>query len=84
MVVAFSGGADSLTLLHILLRLQEDFGITPHVATFDHGIRGAAGTEDVQFVRALAERWGVPIITGSADVPALAREWHMGLEEAAR
>ncbi len=83
-VVAVSGGADSLTLLHIMLKLQENFDITPHVATFDHGIRAVAGTQDVEFVRALAERWGVPITTGSADVPALARGWHMGLEEAAR
>lgn len=83
-VVAVSGGADSLTLLHIILTLSKEFRVLPYVATFDHGIRGAAGAEDVKFVREIAMKWGVPVAAGAADVPALAREWHMGLEEAAR
>src|SRR4051812_46050386 len=84
LVVAVSGGADSITLLHVLIDLRSMFGIEPHVATFDHQIRGSAGAADVQFVCNLAREWGVPVTTGTADVPALAREWSSGLEAAAR
>src|SRR5690349_12449841 len=83
-IIAVSGGADSLTLLHVLLQLRDEFGITLHVATFDHSIRGTAGAQDVAFVREIADRWGVSVTAGSADVPTLAGEWHMGIEEAAR
>src|SRR4051794_7725865 len=84
LVVAVSGGADSLTLLHVLIALSAEFGIQPHVATFDHQIRGEAGASDVEFVRSVARNWGVPVTAGSADVPALARAESLGLEEAAR
>lgn len=83
-IVAVSGGADSLTLLHILLKLQNDFGHSVHVATFDHRIRGASSTEDVQYVCEIAASWGVSVTAGAADVPALAHEWGVGVEEAAR
>jgi tRNA(Ile)-lysidine synthase len=83
-VVAVSGGVDSLALLHILIALQEPFQIAPHVATFDHQIRGAASADDVRFVSDVAAAWGVPVTAGAADVPALAREWGLGLEAAAR
>ena len=83
-VVAVSGGADSLVLLHILITLRDELGIAPHVATFDHGLRGAAGAADVMFVREVGAAWGVPVTAGAADVPALARTWKLGLEAAAR
>jgi tRNA(Ile)-lysidine synthase len=60
-VVAVSGGADSLTLLHILLQLQNDFNISLHIATLDHGIRGDAGAADVLFVQDIAAKWGLPV-----------------------
>jgi tRNA(Ile)-lysidine synthase len=83
-VVAVSGGVDSLALLHILITLREVFQIAPHVATFDHRIRGTASAEDVRFVSDVAAAWGVPVTAGAADVPARAREWGLGLEAAAR
>jgi tRNA(Ile)-lysidine synthase len=83
-VVAVSGGADSLALLHILLALRAAFQIVPHVATFNHQIRATASAEDVRFVSDVAAAWGVPVTAGAADVPALAQEWGLGLEAAAR
>src|SRR4051812_23741021 len=84
LVVAVSGGADSITLLHVLVTLRAEFGIEPHVATFDHGIRGSAGASDVQFVGARAGGGALPAPTGAAAVPARAGEWSAGLEPAAR
>ncbi len=83
-LVAVSGGADSLTLLHLLIGLQTEFSISLHVATLDHGIRGAESSADAEYVRATAEAWSVPITVGRADVPALARSEGIGIEAAAR
>jgi len=83
-VVAVSGGADSLALLHVLMALRDNFGLSLHVATFDHQLRGLAGAADVQFVNALARAWGVPVTAGSADVTALAQRESLGIEAAAR
>ncbi|MBN2469348.1 MAG: tRNA(Ile)-lysidine synthetase, partial [Anaerolineae bacterium] len=59
-MVAVSGGADSLCLLHLLHRLQPELGMTLAVATLDHGLRGEAGAADAAFVAALARDWGLP------------------------
>ncbi len=83
-VVGVSGGADSLTLLHVLIALRNELDITLHVATLDHGIRGSDSAADAAYVRAIAEQWGVPITVGFADVPALAAAEQIGLEAAAR
>lgn len=55
-VVAVSGGVDSVVLLHTLLAHHSRDIVVAHV---DHGIR-ADSDEDAQFVRSLAERYGVP------------------------
>ncbi len=83
-LVAVSGGADSVSLLHSLRRLSQDMRFQIHVATLDHGIRGEAAQRDVQHVRELALRWNLPFTAGSADAPALAIREGIGLEEAAR
>ena len=81
--VAVSGGADSVALLHIFLRLASHFGVQLHVASLHHGIRPQA-QDDLDFVQRLAETRGLPCTLGKVDVPQLAREQGMGIEEAAR
>ncbi len=83
-VVAVSGGCDSVALLHVLHSLQARLEVDLHVASLDHGIRGEAGQHDVNFVRSLAQRWKLPYTAQRAEVPKLAREWGIGLEAAAR
>jgi tRNA(Ile)-lysidine synthetase-like protein len=84
LLVAVSGGADSLTLLHVLIALRDEFGVLLHVATFDHGLRGDESAADVRFVREIAAAWNVPVSDGAADVAALAKTWRVGIEAAAR
>ena len=79
-LVAVSGGPDSLALLHALHSL----GYRLHVATLDHMLRGEAGAEDVRFVQGVARALGVPVTAGQVDVPRLMREENLGLEVAAR
>ncbi len=78
-VVGVSGGADSVALAHILLRL----GYPVHLAHLDHGLRPDSG-QDAAFVTELARRWGVPITVGREDVRGYAETHGLGLEAAAR
>jgi tRNA(Ile)-lysidine synthetase-like protein len=83
-VVGVSGGPDSLCLLHVLHRLREDYGIELHVAHLDHRIRAVESKDDAAFVARLAEEWGLPATIEAHDVPQLARESKLAIEEAAR
>lgn len=83
-IVGVSGGADSLALLHVLHQLSPYLRYRLHAATFNHGLRGEAGAEDVRFVRHTAEAWGIPVTDGAADVRELARREKMSIEAAAR
>jgi len=61
MLVALSGGLDSVVLLH---RLREA-GLQVIAAHFDHRMRPESG-DDAQWVRALCEQWKVPLVCGVA------------------
>lgn len=83
-VIGVSGGADSLALLHIFTQLQKPLALRVIAATLDHGLRGDAGAADVAFVVETATAWGVEVYSDRADVPALAAEWKLSIEAAAR
>ena len=86
LVVAVSGGADSMALLHMLQGgvSSGDLDCTLLCAHFDHGLRGAAGITESAHVRAYAERLGVPFLTTSLDVTEHARKHRLSIETAAR
>ncbi len=67
-LMAVSGGPDSLALLAILRDLQPTLPLHLTVAHFDHGWRPESG-QDAHFVAALAERWGFQRIMGQAGSP---------------
>lgn len=83
-VVGVSGGPDSVALLHVLQRLAGPLDLILHVAHLHHGIRGIDADADADFVMALAEAWGLPCTSERVDVPAIAAEHKLALEEAAR
>ncbi len=82
--VALSGGGDSVALFDLLLCEAEGLGARVCAVNVEHGIRGAASRADSAFVRALCAERGVKLYSFSEDVPALAGQWGVGLEEAAR
>ncbi len=88
LVVAVSGGADSLCLLGTLLALREqETASAPGalvVAHLDHRVRGAEGERDAAWVAAFARDLGLRCELGVADVPAQARAEGRSLEDAAR
>ena len=58
-IVAVSGGADSVALLHVLQRLAPAWHLTLHVAHVDHNLRPDSG-DDAHFVAQLAARRQLP------------------------
>ena len=83
-VVAVSGGADSVALLRALLELQHELGLALSVAHFHHQIRGAEADADQKFVAELADKFGLELHSGSGDAPIYSHEHKISLETAAR
>jgi tRNA(Ile)-lysidine synthase len=84
-IVALSGGADSVALVHLLLELQGCGELTvTGLAHFNHQLRGADADDDEAFCREMATSLELPIEVGRADVRALAREQGRSVEDAAR
>ncbi len=83
-LLALSGGADSVALLDMLTDYCKRYHTPLAVAHVDHGIRGEESVRDREFCRALAERYGIPFYCRCVDVPRLAAERRTGLEEEAR
>lgn len=82
--VALSGGADSVSLLHLLLSVKDRLGITLNAAHLNHMIRGNEAERDAQFVKELCEKLGVKLFYEEVDVPSLSKEKGISLELAAR
>ncbi len=73
-LVACSGGPDSLALLAVLGELARPLGFSLVVAHLDHGLRGEAGAADARFVRGVARRRGWPARIARADGRAWMRQ----------
>ncbi|MCL2633658.1 MAG: tRNA lysidine(34) synthetase TilS [Oscillospiraceae bacterium] len=82
-VVALSGGADSVALLKAMLLLREEYDITVSACHINHNLRGEASDNDEQFVRELCKRMNVPLTVHSIDVRSLQQK-HESIEETAR
>lgn len=83
-VLAVSGGSDSLCLADAVLAVAPRCNLQPLIGHLDHGLRGDASREDAEFVRAFAAAHGVPCVVERVDVPAVARERRLSVEVAAR
>jgi tRNA(Ile)-lysidine synthase len=84
-IVALSGGPDSVALLHILHELGGSGElVVAGVAHFNHQLRGAAADADQEFCRELAASLELPFEVGTADVGAAARLQKRSVEDAAR
>lgn len=87
-VVAVSGGADSMSLLAVLQALgaRHGFALDITIAHFDHGLRGEESASDADFVRATGAALGLPVVVdrcttlavSSSNLEARAREARFG------
>lgn len=82
--VGFSGGADSVCLLHLLFFLQEELHISVAALHVHHGIRGEEADRDAAFCKAFCEKYGIPFETVYVDVPKLSSQSGETTETCAR
>jgi tRNA(Ile)-lysidine synthase len=83
-LVAVSGGPDSVCLLSVLLSLSTELGISLHIAHLDHMFRGRESADESLFLERLAEKLGTPVTIEQFDVPAFCRERGVSSQAGAR
>jgi len=84
-LLAVSGGADSMALLNGVLALAQKTGIQQlEVAHLNHGLRGAESDEDAEFVREACRTAGVSCVVEALSAQALRADSRGSLEESAR
>jgi tRNA(Ile)-lysidine synthase len=83
-LVAVSGGLDSMALLHSLHALSARYRWKLAVAHFNHQLRGRSSDADESLVRKTAAAMGLPAVVGRADVKRFAGKSKLSIEMAAR
>ena len=84
-LLAVSGGRDSMALLHGMASLRSVLEISQIVvAHLDHGLRGDAGRQDAELVRSACQSLDVPAVIAECGTGQLERASRGSLEEAAR
>lgn len=83
-LIAVSGGADSLALAELLIRSRQRFKLELAIAHFEHGLRGQDSLDDAAFVKNFSEERGIEFISDSGDVKSFAAENKISVETAAR
>lgn len=83
LVVAVSGGVDSLVLLHLVCHIAERMAIRPVVCHINHQMRAEAG-EDADYVARLCDTWQIPCRIACVDVWSRVQVTGESAEEAAR
>lgn len=83
-IVALSGGPDSVCLVHILNRLKESRNLEIYAAHLNHQIRGIEAQKDALYVSELCNSMDIPVFIKSVDVPAYCEANGLSLEEGAR
>ncbi len=83
-LIALSGGPDSVALFHILTRLKKSLSLSLNAIYINHGLRPRAAAKEEQFCAALCQKFKVNLRVVAVDIKALAAGTKKGIEEAAR
>ena len=83
-LVALSGGADSMALLNVLYSIKDEYSLTLCAAHFNHKIRGYEADRDEKFCVEICREMGIELFVGSEDIPALSKQRGIGEEECGR
>jgi len=83
LLIAVSGGPDSVALLHIMAELSKELGFSLACFHLEHGLRGSESLADQQFVGMLCDKMGIRFFTQNVDVRRK-RQKGESLEEACR
>lgn len=80
LLLAFSGGKDSVCLFHLLLAVEAQFAI----AHCNFKLRGKQSDEDEKFAKQLGEKHNIKVYTQSFETAEFAKKQKLSIQEAAR
>lgn len=83
-IVGFSGGADSVCLLHLLWAYKDKFGYNINAIHVNHGIRGEEADRDENFAKAFCETHSIPFEVVRVDCVEESKKFKESLEECGR
>lgn len=82
-IVAVSGGPDSITLLHILYKMRKSFNLKLFVAHINHQIRKEANSDE-EYVKIFCENKEIPFFSTRINIEEIAKKEKIGTELAGR
>ncbi len=83
-LVGFSGGKDSMVLLHALCSLSDEYNISVTALHVNHNIRGEEAKRDMMFCKSFCETNRIDLILTEVDAVEFSQDNKIGLEEGAR
>lgn len=83
-LLAVSGGVDSIAMLDIFAQLSQELKLTLSVAHFNHKLRGSASDKDEEMVKKICDEYGIKCYLGSENILKFAGENSISIEQAAR
>jgi len=81
-IIALSGGPDSMALLHYFLKKRKDLKII--ACHLNHSIRGKKADKDANFVRKYCQKENIKLIEKKIDIPYIAKKNRENIEHIAR
>src|SRR5690625_2244114 len=83
-LIAVSGGPDSMALLHFYQSIRSDWNLKLVVVSVDHQFRGSESRQDIEYVKKICKKWHIEFVGTSVDVRAYRQENRIGTQVAAR
>ena len=84
LLIALSGGPDSVFLFHLLIKYKKKFRIELGVVHINHKLRGIEANNDEKFCKDLCAKFSTPIFIIRKNVKALSKREKISVEEAGR
>ncbi len=84
LLLAVSGGVDSVVLFHLFYRLQSELSLHLTLVHIHHGLRGDEADRDARFVSSLGDLFQTPVLIQKVDVPSFRQSSRRSPEESAR
>lgn len=83
-IVALSGGPDSICLIHLLNKLKDEYGIELYAAHVNHGLRGEEADADESYAEEFCRNLGIEFYSKRVDINKMSKELNISSETAGR
>lgn len=83
-VIGVSGGPDSISLLHLLWKIKDEYSLKLYAVHLNHQFRGTEADEDAEYVKLICEKLGIKAFIFSENVGEYSKQKSITFEEAGR